>query len=68
MSVNFTINTSMLTKYYDSEYLNERDEKCINPNQFKMLGKKKEKSESTGKRGRDYKQFEIINNGDQESK
>ena len=32
---------------YDSENLNERDEKIIEPNQFKILGKKKQKSEWT---------------------
>ena len=31
-------------KNYDSEYLNERDEKMFDPNQFKRLGKKKQKS------------------------
>ena len=34
-------------KNYDSEDLNERDEKLFDPNQFEILGKKKLKSEST---------------------
>ena len=34
-------------KNYDSENLNERDEKFFNPNQFKIISKKKQKSEST---------------------
>ena len=46
MSINFTINTSTLTKKsYDSEKVKDEE-----------------------KRGRDYKQFEIIDNGDQEPK
>ena len=45
MSNNFTINTSTLTKKYDSEKVKDKE-----------------------KRGRVYKQFEIIDNGDQESK
>ena len=34
-------------KNYDSENLNERNEKFFNPNQFKILGKKKQKWEWT---------------------
>ena len=34
-------------KNYNSENLNERDEKLFDPNQFKILGKKKQKSEWT---------------------
>ena len=45
MSINFTINTLILTKKYDSENLNERDEKVFDPNQFKILGN--QKSEQT---------------------
>ena len=46
MSINFTINTSTLTKKnYDSEKVIHEE-----------------------KRGCDYKQFEIIDNGDQEPK
>ena len=37
-------------KNYDSEYLNERDEKMFDPNQFKRLGKKKQKSQWTGEK------------------
>ena len=47
MSINFTINTLILTKKIMTEYLNERDEQFFEPNQFKILGKKKQKSEST---------------------
>ena len=32
---------------YNSENLNERDDKFFDPNQFKILGKKKQKSKST---------------------
>ena len=46
MSINFTINTLILTKKIMTEYLNERDEQFFEPNQFKILGKKKQKSES----------------------
>ena len=34
-------------KYYDSENLNERVDKIFYRNQYKILGKKKQKSEST---------------------
>ena len=37
-------------KNYDSEYLNERDEKMFDPNQFKRLGKIKQKSQWTGEK------------------
>ena len=47
MSINFTINTLILTKKIMTEYLNERDEQFFEPNQFKILGKKKQKSGST---------------------
>ena len=48
MSISFTINTLILTKKnYDSEDLNERHEKFFDPNQFKILGEKKPKSDST---------------------
>ena len=40
MSVNFTINTLILTKKYDGENLNKRYEKSFDPNQFNILGKK----------------------------
>ena len=45
MSINFTINT--LIKNCDSEDLNEKVEKCFDHNQFKIIDKKKQKSEST---------------------
>ena len=41
MPINFTINNLILTKNGDSEDLNERDKKIFDPNQFKILGKKK---------------------------
>ena len=34
-------------KNYDSENLNKRDENFFDPKQFKILGKKKQKSEGT---------------------
>ena len=37
-------------KNCDSENLNERDEKFFDPNQFKILGKKKQKSDWTEER------------------
>ena len=41
MSINFTINTVILTKKYDKENLNERDENFFDPDQFELLGEKK---------------------------
>ena len=41
MSINFTINTVILTKKYDKENLNERDEIFFDPDQFELLGEKK---------------------------
>ena len=41
MSINFAINTFILTIKYDSENLNERDEIFFDPNQFKILGEQK---------------------------
>ena len=51
MSIKFTINTLIITKKnYNSEDLNQKDrknEKIFDPNQFKILGKKKQRSELT---------------------
>ena len=44
MSINTTVNTLILTKKY---YNSERHEKAFDPNQFKILSKKKQKSKST---------------------
>ena len=45
MSINFTTNTLIVTKRnYNSENLNGRDEKFFDPNQFKILRKKKNQS------------------------
>ena len=44
MSINTTVNTLILTKKY---YNSERHEKAFDPNQFKILRKKKQKSKST---------------------
>ena len=44
MSINSTVNTLIFTKKY---YNSERHEKAFDPNQFKILSKKKQKSKST---------------------
>ena len=44
MSINTTVNTLILTKKY---YNSERHEKAFDPDQFKILRKKKQKSKST---------------------
>ena len=46
MSINSTMNTLILAKKYNGENLNERDEFFFDPNQFEILGKKKQKSKS----------------------
>ena len=48
MWINFTINTLIPTKKnHNSEDLIERDENFCDPKQLKILGKKKQKLEST---------------------
>ena len=48
MSINFTINTLILAKKVTIvKILNERDGKFSHPNQFKILGNKKQESEWT---------------------
>ena len=46
MSINSTMNTLILARKYNGENLNERDEFFFDPNQFEILGKKKQKSKS----------------------
>ena len=62
MSINFTINTLILTKKYDSENLNERDEKVFDPNQFKILGNQKSEQaeEKTEREMQKPVRFKII--------
>ena len=62
MSINFTINTLILTIKYDSENLNERDQICFDPNQFKILGKQKSEwtEEKTKREMQKLIRFKII--------
>ena len=46
MSINFTINTSTLTKkYYDSEKVKDEEKRGRGYKQFEIIDKKKQKSE-----------------------
>ena len=62
MSLNFTVNTLILAKKYDSENLNKSDEKTFDPNQFQILGQQKSEwtEEKTEREMRKPIRFKII--------
>ena len=69
MSINFLINTFIFAKKYDSENLNESDEKTFDPNQFQILGQQKSEltEEKTEKEMRKSMRFKIIKKGFEEN-
>ena len=69
MSLNFTVNTLILAKKYDSENLNKSDEKTFDPNQFQILGQQKSEwtEEKTEREMRKSIRFKIIKKGFEEN-